>query len=110
VQPIFLKKDRDTPDAWPVTSSESPLRPLAAGVTGWTEQQSRQNFAVSKQFVVPRNPLKRMMLLYPLAEAARGDRFHAGCKHWESQNDPEWQTLAARVRGEVSGGAKSGAR
>ena len=54
-----------------------------------------------KLFVVPGNPLKSPLLLHPLAEAAGGDRFHAGGKHWKSQSDPEWQTLAAWVRGET---------
>ena len=34
------------------------------------------------------------------------DPFHAGGKHWKSQNDPEWQTLAAWVRGEKLAGSK----
>jgi hypothetical protein len=47
------------------------------------------------------------MLIHPLAAAAGGDRFHAGGKHWKSKSDPEWQTLAAWVRGNTltSGGA-----
>ena len=39
-------------------------------------------------------------------EAAGGDRFHAGGKHWKSQSDPEWQILAAWVRGQTHGGSK----
>ena len=50
--------------------------------------------------------MKSRMLLHPLAEAAGGDRFHGGGKHWQSQSDPEWQTLAAWVCGETLGGAK----
>jgi len=50
--------------------------------------------------------MKSPLLLHPLAEAAGGDRFHAGGKHWKSQSDPEWQTLAAWVRGQTEGGSK----
>ena len=39
------------------------------------------------------------------ATTAGGDPFHAGGKHWTSRNDPEWQTLAAWVRGERLGHA-----
>ncbi len=39
------------------------------------------------------------MLMHPLAVEAGGDPFHAGGKHWKSQSDPEWQTLAAWVTG-----------
>src|SRR6266849_11153529 len=57
-----------------------------------------RNFAVWKQFVVPGNPTKSPLLLHPLATDAGGDHFHAGGKHWKSQDDPEWQTLAACVK------------
>ena len=39
------------------------------------------------------------MLLHPLAEKAGGHKFHAGGKHWQSQSDPEWQTMAEWVLG-----------
>jgi hypothetical protein len=50
--------------------------------------------------------MKSRMLLHPLAEAAGGDRFHAGGKHWKSQSDPEWQILSAWVRGATLGDSK----
>ena len=100
VQPIFLKKRPGHARCVVCHEHRSPpLQPLSPGAATWSEEQSRQNFAVWKQFVVPGNPMKSLMLIHPLAEAAGGDRFHAGGKHWKSQNDPEWQTLAAWVRG-----------
>jgi hypothetical protein len=107
VQPIFLQKRPG--HARCVTCHQHgspPLQPLAPGASGWNEEQSRKNFAMWKLFVVPENPLKSPVLVHPLAEAAGGDRFHAGGKHWSSQNDPEWQTLAAWVRGQTLGGSK----
>jgi hypothetical protein len=107
VQPILLKKRPG--HARCITCHEHgspPLQAIAAGAETWNEQQSRQNFAIWKLFVTPGEPAKSKLLLHPLAESAGGDRFHAGGKHWKSQSDPEWQTLAAWVRGETLGGSK----
>ncbi len=76
---------------------------LAPGATQWNEQESRKNFQVWEQYVVPGDPLSSVLLVHPLAEKAGGDRFHAGGKHWQSQEDPEWQTLASWVRGTTTG-------
>ena len=104
VQPILLEKRAGHARCISChTHRIPPLQPLPAGASGWTEEQSRQNFAVWKQFVVPGSPMKSPLLIHPLATAAGGDHFHGGGKHWKSQNDPEWQTLAAWVRGETAG-------
>src|SRR5262245_47400198 len=47
---------------------------------------------------IPGN-MQSKLLIHLLAAEAGGDSFHAGGKHWDSQNDPEWKTLAAWVRG-----------
>lgn len=106
VQPIFLKKRPG--HARCVTCHDHGAPPLQVVPSGgvWTEAQSRANYEVWKQFVKPGDPLKSTLLLHPLAETAGGDRFHAGGKHWKSQNDPEWQILAAWVRGETTGGSR----
>src|SRR5712671_2959637 len=99
VQPIFLKKRPGHARCVTCHSHGAPpLQPLAAGATTWSEEQSRANFAMWKQFVVPGQPMKSPLLLHPLAKDVGGDHFHAGGKHWKSQNDPEWQTLAAWVK------------
>jgi YVTN family beta-propeller protein len=101
VEPIFVQKRPG--HARCVTCHQHgspPLEPISPGAVTWNEEQSRKNFAIWKQFVVPGKPMKSALLLHPLAEAAGGDRFHAGGKHWKSQSDPEWQVLAAWVRGE----------
>lgn len=100
VEPALLKKRPGL--ARCVTCHEHgtpPLQPLAAGAAGWSEEQSRKNFAIWKLFVVPGAPEKSKMLLHPLAKAAGGDKFHAGGRHWQSKDDPEWRTLADWVRG-----------
>lgn len=106
VQPIFLKKRPGHARCVTCHTHRSPpLQELEQGAAGWDDKQSRQNFEVWSQFVVPGVPQQSRVLLHPLAKAAGGDNFHAGGKHWRSQNDPEWQTLAAWVRGETDPGA-----
>ncbi len=103
VQPILLKKRQG--HARCVTCHEHgspPLQPLSLGASTWTEEQSRKNFDIWKQFVIPGNPAKSQLLRHPLAFEAGGDHFHAGGKHWQSQDDPEYQTLTEWVRGTAS--------
>jgi YVTN family beta-propeller protein len=76
------------------------LQPLPTDSGTWTEEQSRKNFEVIRLRVVPGNPEASRLLRHPLAESAGGDPQHDGGKHWASKDDPEWQTLAAWVRGE----------
>ena len=75
------------------------LEPLSPGSTTYTEEQSRRNFERVQRLVVPGEPLKSLLLLMPLAEGAGGSHWHGGGKHWQSQDSPEWQALAAWVRG-----------
>jgi YVTN family beta-propeller protein len=100
VQPIFLAKRQGHARcvACHITSTPMRLRPLSPGSGAWDEEQSRQNFDVVRQRVIP-GSLQSKLLIHMLAAEAGGDAFHAGGKHWDSQNDPEWKTLAAWVRG-----------
>lgn len=88
------------------------LEALAPGSDVYTEEQSRRNFERVQRLVVPGEPLKSVLLINPLAEEAGGSHWHGGGKHWQSQNDREWQVLAAWVRGTAksSGGVAAGAR
>lgn len=108
VQPILLAK---RPGGVPcatcharVANSLLRLQPLAPGATSWSEVHSRGNFEALQLFVVPGEPTASRLLMHPLARAAGGDLFHGGGKHWRSQSDPEWQTLAAWVRGQKRDG------
>jgi|SRR3954468_18722567 len=108
VQPIFLKKRPGNARCIVCHENGTPrLQALPDGATFWTEEQSRMNFDAWKRVVVPGNPAASRMLRHPLAESAGGDPFHAGGKHWTSQNDPEWQTLAAWVRGATGAAASN---
>ena len=76
------------------------LEPLPPGTPSYTEDQTRRNFErISQRLVVAGDPMKSLLLTNPLAEDAGGSHWHGGGKHWQSQTDPEWQTLASWVRG-----------
>ena len=70
------------------------LQRLPKGRTEYTEDETRKNFEAVSRFVLPGVPMKSRLLVMPLAHEAGGTEFHPGGKHWESQNDPEWKTLA----------------
>jgi hypothetical protein len=80
------------------------LEPVAANLA-WTEAQSRRNFEAVSRLIVAGDPAKSRLLTAPLASAAGGDAIHAGGKQWQSQEDPEWQTLATWVRAAKSAAA-----
>jgi len=75
------------------------LETLPAGSTTFTDEQTRRNFERVQRLVTPGDPLKSILLTNPLAQEAGGSHWHGGGKHWQSQDNPEWQTLAAWVRG-----------
>jgi hypothetical protein len=106
IQPIFLAKRPGHARCVSCHSAGTAFRlqPLSPGATSWNEEQTRKNFDAVRRVAAPGNAKSRI-LVHPLAEAAGGDFYHNGGKHWQSQNDPEWQALKAWVLGET---AKSG--
>ncbi|MCI0435157.1 MAG: hypothetical protein L0271_16185 [Gemmatimonadetes bacterium] len=74
---------------------------LPPGRTFWNLEESRQNFDLLTRYVEPGFPLLSRFLTHPLSPEAGGDHMHAGGRRWGAQNDPEWQMLAAWVRGEA---------
>jgi hypothetical protein len=102
VEPIFLKK-RPTHARCYVCHEEAnhalKLAKLSPGNTTWTEEESRRNFDKVSQLVNPGDPLGSILLHHPLAPEAGGDAFHSGGRQFESQNDPDWKTLADWARG-----------
>lgn len=107
VQPIFLNKRPGHARCIACHENGSPrLQELSPGATSWDEEQSRKNFEAWKRVVKLSDPLTSRLLLHPLAPQAGGDPFHAGGKHWTSQSDPEWQTLAAWARGQKADNSK----
>jgi hypothetical protein len=102
IEPIFLKK-RPTHARCVVCheAANHPFRlePLDKGAAGWTEKQSRKNFEMASHLVKPGDPLASLLLVQPLAQSAGGAEFHSGGRQFASQDDPDWQVLAAWVKG-----------
>ena len=107
IQPVFTTKRAGNARCVSCHSSGTPMRlqPLAPGAATWSEEDSRKNFELVKSRVVAGKPEISRLLRHPLAENAGGDPHHDGGKHWTTKDDPEWQTLAAWVRGATLGGA-----
>ena len=103
VEPLFLKPRVGAACVTCHSSVASRLRlePPTASDNTWSEQQSRRNFEIVSLLVTPGEPLQSRLLLHPLAPEAGGDPVHTGGKLWNTQEDPEWQTLAAWVRGQT---------
>jgi mono/diheme cytochrome c family protein len=105
VQPIFLERRPGYTRCVVCHSSGGAigfLQPLSPGATAWNEEQSRLNFEAVSRLVVPGEPLKSRLLLHPLEPSAGGDEFHNGGRQFTSQNDPQFQIIAAWVRGETT--------
>lgn len=101
IEPIFLATRPGHARCVTCHSNDNPfhLQRIAAGSTTWTEEESRKNFEAVRRVAIP-GVLKSKILMHPLLEAAGGDFFHSGGKHFRSQNDPEWQTLKAWILGQ----------
>jgi hypothetical protein len=101
VQPILLAKRQGHARCYVCHSTGTPFRlqRLSPGATQWNEEQSRRNFEAAQREVVPGNPQGSRLLMHPLAQEAGGDLFHGGGKHWDSQDNAEWQAIADWVLG-----------
>ena len=106
VEPIFLQK-RPGHTRCVVCHAERSnnafrLEKLSAGVSFWTEEQSRRNYEMASRLVVPGKPDSSLLLLQPLAPEAGGNPFHSGGRQFETKNDPQWKTLAEWVEGRAA--------
>ncbi len=101
IQPVFTTKRDGNARCISCHGFGTPMKlhPLPEGSATWSEEDARANFDIIRARVVPGHPEQSRLLRHPLAEEAGGDPHHDGGKHWSSQNDPEWQTLAAWVQG-----------
>ena len=103
VQRVFL--DKRPGDVECVHCHESGTRgfarPVPEGRDFWNEEETERNYAVTRRYVEPGEPMMSRLLTHPLAPSAGGDYFHGGPRRWASTDDPEWQMLAAWVRGET---------
>jgi hypothetical protein len=109
VEPIFLKH-RSPAHARCYSCHEQSRHPkglslatLSPGSEVWNEQQSRKNFEVVSDLVVPGNPTSpaSMFPMHPLAQDAGGNAvgMHFGGRQFESQSDPDFQAICDWIRG-----------
>jgi len=97
VEPVFLKKRTGHARCvvcHSANNSAFKLEALAPGSTGWTEEQSRKNFASVSKLVKPGDPADSRLLMHPLSPEAGGDRFHGGGRQFASKDDPEYKAIA----------------
>ena len=101
VQPVLLEKREGHARCVTCHGGSTTLRlqRLDEGATGWTEEQTRQNFEAAKAMVVPGSPGASKLLRHPLSRSAGGDVFHGGGQHWTTKSDPDWRVLEAWVNG-----------
>jgi len=77
--------------------------PRPANGTAWTEAEARRGFETIQRLILPGNPIQSRWLLKPLHPDGGGTYTHNGVRRWQSRDDPEWQMMAAWVRGERTG-------
>ena len=102
VEPIFLKERPGHAACYGchvLETREFHLEPLSPGSKNWTDEQSRKNFESVLNLVTVGDPVASRLLKHPLAPEAGGDPFHSGGRQFDSQNDSDWQMVAAWVRG-----------
>lgn len=108
VQPIFLAKREGHARCYACHSQGTPMRfeLLSPGSSTWSEEESRKNFEAVRRTVLASDPMKSLLLRHALATEAGGDLYHSGGKHFESQDNVEWQVLAAWARGQIASAGK----
>jgi hypothetical protein len=68
-----------------------------------TVAEARQGFEALQRLIVPGDPMMSRFILKPLHPDGGGSYAHNGVRRWRNRSDTEWQTLAAWIRGEVTG-------
>jgi hypothetical protein len=68
-----------------------------ASDSGWTQEQSRRNFAVVTKLINTAQPEQSRLLLKPLSVEA-GGAGHTGGSYWASRDHPEYRAILEWIR------------
>lgn len=91
VQPIFYQP---TPDG---------LTCANCHINEFTQPDPQTSWSAISRLIEPGRPTESRLLMHPLHPDGGGDYAHNGVRRWFSQDDSEWQMLAAWVTGERAG-------
>ena len=69
----------------------------------FAQADAEESWNAVNRLIEPGRPTQSRLLMHPLHPDAGGDYVHNGVRRWRSQDDPEWQMLAAWVNGERTG-------
>lgn len=111
VAPIFLKNRKGHARCYvchqrTTGSSYQYLEKLPEGASFWTDAQLRTMFDRISRLVVPGDPSRSKIVMYPLAPEQGGwsdNGVHSGGRKFASKDDPDWQTLSQWVQGAKAG-------
>ena len=104
VQPIFVSPNKNAIRCTECHGGNNGFATdLPAGKAEWAEEESKKAYDELMKLVVPGQPTQSRFLMHPLHPVGGGDYAHNGVKRWTSMDDPEWQMLAAWVKGERKG-------
>ena len=103
VQRIFLDREDDRMECQACHGGGGVgfAQNIPEGRDYWNEEESRENFGIILRYIESGYPLRSRFLTHPLDSHEGGDNYHSGGRRWDSQDDPEWQMLAAWVRGDT---------
>ncbi len=72
-------------------------------VNEFTQTDPEESWNAVNRLIEPGRPTQSRLLMHPLHPDGGGDYVHNGVRRWLSQDDPEWQMLAAWINGERVG-------
>ena len=99
VQPIFFQV---IPGGLACANCHS-VGSAGGGGIEFTQTDPEESWSAASRFVEPGWPTQSRLLMHPLHPDGGGDYVHNGVRRWLSQDDPEWQMLAAWISGDRTG-------
>ncbi len=72
-------------------------------VLEFAQADPEESWNAIDRLIEPGQPTQSRLLMHPLHPNGGGDYAHNGVRRWLTQDEPEWQMLAAWINGERSG-------